>query len=202
MTIKSNLVRILALTVVAEAAVAAFLVFDRLGDGGGDGLPGPVLTEASQARALQAEDTQDAEAPEGLAEDQGSASGVLVRLINDFRVENGLRPLYVEPALSTAASSYCGVIAPITWQSHVDPEGRDWSERAAAAGYEGLGVIENLAWGYTTPEEVFAAWQSADADRANLLNALVNGIGVAHCSLDSGEYSDWWVYTAGIGDTR
>ncbi|HET9200971.1 MAG TPA: CAP domain-containing protein [Dehalococcoidia bacterium] len=203
MTIKPVLLRVLVVMLVAEAALAAFLVFDRLSDEGEDPLPKPVLTEASQALALQAEGADIAE--EGDSPDSGEqeqASGIMVSLINDFRVENGLRPLYVEPALSAAASEYCGVIAPLSWKSHVDPDGRDWNQRAADSGYEGLGIVENLAWGYSTPEEAFAAWQSADADRANLLNALANGVGVAHCSLESGEHKDWWVFMAGIGEMR
>lgn len=200
---RTNLLWVLVLVVVAEAALAAFLVADRLTDGDDNGdMPGPVLTEASQALALQAEEQVPSDTQVEDSEETGPASGVLVGLINEFRVESGLRPLYVEPALSAAASAYCGVIAPITWQSHVDPDGRDWNQRAADAGYEGLGIIENLAWGYRTPEEVFAAWQAAAADQANLLNALINGVGIAHCTLDSGEYNDWWVYMAGIGDAR
>ena len=202
MIVSRNLVRVLVLVVVAEAALATFLVIDRLTDDDEGDMPGPVLTEASEALALQAEQEPAAETQVEDAEEAAPASGVLVGLINEFRVENGLRPLYVEPALSAAASAYCGVIAPISWRSHVDPEGRDWNQRAADAGYEGLGIVENLAWGYPTPEEVFAAWQAAEADQANLLNGLVNGVGVAHCTLDSGEYNDWWVYMAGIGDAH
>jgi uncharacterized protein YkwD len=159
-----------------------------------------VLTEASEALALQAESPAVAASDEDDPVDQEQASGILVGLVNEFRVENGLRPLYVEPALSAAASDYCGIIAPLSLKSHVDPDGRDWNQRAADAGYEGLGIVENLAWGYPTPEEVFAAWQSSEADRANLLNALANGVGVAHCRLASAEYQDWWVFMAGIGD--
>ena len=203
MKVKPLLFRALIVILVAEAALGGILLFDRLTEGDDDPRPGPVLTEASQALALQAEAPVAGGESDGVdSVEQEQASGIMVGLINNFRVENGLRPLYVEPALSAAASEYCGVIAPLSWKSHLDPEGRDWNQRAADAGYEGLGIVENLAWGYPTPEEAFAAWQARDADRANLLNALANGVGVAHCTLASGEYSDWWVFMAGIGETR
>jgi uncharacterized protein YkwD len=200
-TVKKNVLRLLVVALLIETVLAAFLVVERINNDGNGELPGPVLTEASDALALQAEGEEPTE-PAADSGEETATSGVLVGLINDYRVENGLRPLYVEPALSAAASAYCGVIAPISWKTHVDPEGRDWNQRAAAAGYEGLGIVENLAWGYPSPEEVFTAWQSAEADRANLLNSIVNGVGVAHCTLESAEYRDWWVYMAGIGDAR
>jgi uncharacterized protein YkwD len=200
MTLKRYLFPALLAVLALEAVLGGFLLFDRLTESDGERSPGPVLTEASEALALQAESPAVAASDEDDPVDQEQASGILVGLVNEFRVENGLRPLYVEPALSAAASDYCGIIAPLSLKSHVDPDGRDWNQRAADAGYEGLGIVENLAWGYPTPEEVFAAWQSSEADRANLLNALANGVGVAHCRLASAEYQDWWVFMAGIGD--
>jgi uncharacterized protein YkwD len=200
MTLKRYLFPALLVVLGLEVVLGGFLLFDELTGTDGDRSPGPVLTEASEALALQAESPAVAASDEDNPVDQEQASGILVGLVNEFRVENGLRPLYVEPALSAAASDYCGIIAPLSLKSHVDPDGRDWNQRAADAGYEGLGIVENLAWGYPTPEEVFAAWQSSEADRANLLNALANGVGVAHCRLASAEYQDWWVFMAGIGD--
>jgi uncharacterized protein YkwD len=200
MKLRPYLFPALLVVLALEAVLGGFLLFDRLIESDGERSPGPVLTEASEALALQAESPAVAASDEDNPVDQEQASGILVGLVNEFRVENGLRPLYVEPALSAAASDYCGIIAPLSLKSHVDPDGRDWNQRAADAGYEGLGIVENLAWGYPTPEEVFAAWQSSEADRANLLNALANGVGVAHCRLASAEYQDWWVFMAGIGD--
>jgi uncharacterized protein YkwD len=200
MKLRPYLFPALLVVLALEAVLGGFLLFDRLIESDGERSPGPVLTEASEALALQAESPAVAASDEDNPVDQEQASGILVGLVNEFRVENGLRPLYVEPALSAAASDYCGIIAPLSLKSHVDPDGRDWNQRAADAGYEGLGIVENLAWGYPTPEEVFAAWQSSEADRANLLNALANGVGVAHCRLASAGYQDWWVFMAGIGD--
>lgn len=200
------LVRSLLGALVVEAAVAGVLIFDHLADDdGASALPGPVLTEA-QSLTLPAQSTPaaaaDAESTELLSTGEEEPSSVLVNLVNDYRIAAELFPLYVEPTLSAAASDYCGTIAPLQHQAHIGPDGRDWHGRAADAGYPGVGVIENLAWGYATPEEVAAAWQLAATESGNLLNADVNGIGVAHCSVESGDFRDWWVLMAGIGEDR
>ncbi|MEX2236520.1 MAG: CAP domain-containing protein [Dehalococcoidia bacterium] len=197
---KRLIIRVLAIVLVAELAFAVFLAVDHFGGEPNDAAsaPGPVLTEADRIEATV--DAGAADQTLGLAADEPDpAPETMVRLINDLRVETGLLPVYVEPVLSTAASEYCGEIAPLQWRDHVGPDGRDWTQRALDAGYTGADLVENLAWGYATAERAFAAWIDKRPDRANILNTRITGIGVAHCAVDSGDYRDWWVYIAGVG---
>jgi uncharacterized protein YkwD len=204
--VKRLAVGLLCGVLVIELVVGGTMLVQELTDGKSDAaeLPGPLLSEAAD----EAPDQQQSSAEPGEttinnpAADQPEVEDVseaVVALVNDFRVAGGQPPLYVDPALSAAASTYCGVIAPLQWREHIGPEGEGPDGRAAAAGYEGLGIVENLAWGYASPEEVATAWQTAPDERNNLLNSLVNGIGVAHCFVAEGDYQDWWVFMAGIG---
>lgn len=192
------------LLIVSEVAVLGYLMSDRFldQDSGDTHLPSPVITEAREAgvAATAMEVAAGAGALSAAADNPPVAeapSRALVALINDHRVANGLMPLYVDPALSAAASNYCGVVAPIQWRDHIGPNGSDWRTRSAAAGYQGADVVENLAWGFADSGEVFAAWSNEQAGNANLLKADADAVGVAHCAVGSGDFLDWWVFMAG-----
>ena len=64
--------------------------------------------------------------------------------------------------------------------SHVSQDGRTMSDRiekyTSSYGYKG----ENIALGYSTPEEVVKGWMSSEGHRANILNKNYTDIGVGY----------------------
>lgn len=90
-----------------------------------------------------------------LAEQIDQARSRAVRCGNrELRAGPALRP---SDALTRAARGHARHMAERGFFQHIDPEGRDSQQRAAAAGFQGA-VAENLAWGQTTPEQVVSTW--------------------------------------------
>lgn len=125
-----------------------------------------------------------------------AAEQELLRLINEFRAQNGVAPLKPSPNLSRAAAwmSEDGqrMGGFITNPPHRDSLGRMPSDRAADCGYPG-GAGENLAWGYSSPAAVLAAWKQSPGHNANLLNGFYRVIGI-------GKAGSFWTLNFGTFD--
>jgi uncharacterized protein YkwD len=106
--------------------------------------------------------------------------GKLLQQINLARTTNGLRPLHLNPALGRAAQQYSNELAGLRTLSHISPNGATPEDRAAAAGYHGNYLGENLAVGMG-PTMTVQAWMASPGHRANLLSPFfhVVGLGVA-----------------------
>lgn len=103
----------------------------------------------------------------------------LLDLINTERAKAGLDPLQANEELATAATAHARDMAENDYFSHTSADGRTPAERAAEHGYTDYGG-ENIAWGYSTPEEVAQGWMDSEGHRRNILNPdqTVIGIGV------------------------
>jgi uncharacterized protein YkwD len=64
------------------------------------------------------------------------------------------------------------------YMDHVNPEGQDPAARAAAQGYTGAGIGENIAQGYPDPVAVMEGWMNSEGHRANIENCDYTVIGV------------------------
>ncbi len=120
----------------------------------------------------------------------------LLRLINEYRAQQGVAPLKPSPNLSRAAAwmSEDGqrMGGFITSPPHQDSLGRMPNQRAADCGYPG-GAGENLAWGYGSPSSVLAAWKQSPGHNANILNPLYAVIGI-------GKAGSFWTLNFGTVD--
>jgi uncharacterized protein YkwD len=101
----------------------------------------------------------------------------LLRQINLARTTNGLRPLHVNRALGHAAQQYSNELAGLRTLSHISPNGATPEDRAAAAGYHGTYIGENLAVGMG-PVMTVRAWMASPGHRANLLNPAFHVVGL------------------------
>lgn len=110
----------------------------------------------------------------------------VLRLINEYRQQNGLEPLLLSDPLSRAAEHHSedmgryGFFSHITQASSYYPVGADHTVRAAQEGYDyNTGTAENLAYGQPTAEAVFEAWRTSPNHNANMLGDYrVIGIGL------------------------
>ncbi|ABG03901.1 Allergen V5/Tpx-1 related [Rubrobacter xylanophilus DSM 9941] len=110
----------------------------------------------------------------------------VVRLINEYRQQNGLEPLLISDALSRAAERHSedmgryGFFSHITQASSYYPVGADHTVRAAQEGYDyDTATAENLAYGQTTAQAVFEAWRTSPEHNANMLGDYrVVGVGL------------------------
>jgi LysM repeat protein len=102
--------------------------------------------------------------------------------VNQVRAANGLAPLNVNGALMAAAQGHSEYMAETGSVSHTGAGGSSPASRAAAAGYAGSGVIENIMSGANlTPHQAVQWWQGDSLHLSTLLSTSSEhaGAGVA-----------------------
>ncbi len=102
----------------------------------------------------------------------------IVELTNEARAAQGAGPLKWDPALAAAARQHCLRMAaegPISHRYGGEP---DVSERAGEAGAHFSLIEENVAIG-PTPAAIHDAWMRSPGHRTNLLNPVVDRVGLA-----------------------
>ncbi len=125
----------------------------------------------------------------------------VVELTNEFRAENGLSGLTLNPLLTTAADNHSQNMAILDFFDHTGADGSSIGDRVAATGYNYSTAGENIAAGYSTPEEVVQGWIDSPGHRANLLNSDFTEIGVGYHFLEndtgSENYNHYWTQVFG-----
>jgi uncharacterized protein YkwD len=128
--------------------------------------------------------------------DQASFAGRVLDLTNAERQKAGLAPLLLSPELQAAAQGYSDVLASSDCFGHSCGPVPDLAERDAEAGYgDWTYVGENIAAGYTTPEEVVAGWMASPGHRANILSPSYTEIGIGLSG--GGQYGMYWTQEFG-----
>jgi uncharacterized protein YkwD/LysM repeat protein len=106
----------------------------------------------------------------------------VIDLVNQLRAADGLAPYRVNDALMAAAQGHSDWMAETGTTAHTGLDGSSPAARAAAAGYPGSGVIENIASGSSmTPAIAIRIWQGDALHLATLLSSTSEdaGAGVA-----------------------
>lgn len=111
-------------------------------------------------------------------------------LVNEERNKAGLLPLFPDPLLDGVAQDYARLMDSIGKFGHTGPDGKTPQDRITASGYKWITSGENIARGYTTPEEVMKGWLTSTGHRANILNKNFTDIGI-------GYYNNVWVQDFG-----
>ncbi|MFF2128535.1 CAP domain-containing protein [Streptomyces olivochromogenes] len=102
----------------------------------------------------------------------------VVALVNTERGKVGCSPLTVNAKLSKAAQDHSADMASHQNMSHTGSDGSDPGQRITTAGYTWSAYGENVAYGYSTPEEVMAGWMSSPGHKRNILDCDFKEIGV------------------------
>jgi uncharacterized protein YkwD len=107
----------------------------------------------------------------------------VVRIVNRYRVEIGVRPLRVSAPLTRSATWKARHMAHFHYFGHSDPAPpvtRTAFQRLAACGFGSTGS-ENIAYGYPTALSVVRAWLGSPGHRRNieLPRWKYMGVGVA-----------------------
>jgi uncharacterized protein YkwD len=143
----------------------------------------PPTTEAPPTTAAPAPPPAVASAP--------TAAEVVVYLVNAERSSH-CGPVAIDDRLATAAQRHSDDMAAHDYFSHTSLNGDTLADRAAAAGFTGGVLGENIAAGQRTPQDVMAAWMASAGHRANILNCDYTVIGV-------GLNQDGWYWTQMFG---
>ncbi len=133
----------------------------------------------------------------GLADVQAVRQEMLER-VNTIRRGVGLKPLEIDPRLTTAAQAHADDMLARVYYNHVSPEGTTPRQRVHAAGFVADLVAENIAAGQTSPEDALGGWLHSTDHRRNLLDPRLTHIGIG-MALGSYEhrYKIMWVQDFG-----
>jgi uncharacterized protein YkwD len=124
----------------------------------------------------------------------------VVRLVNEFRVQNGRKTLTVDAALSQAAEEHSEDMAWHDFFSHTGSDGTRVGARVSEEGYDWRAVGENIAAGQSTPQAVVNAWKASSGHRANMLGSWEDiGVGYEYLANDTGRvnYHHYWTMDFG-----
>lgn len=127
-------------------------------------------------------------------------------LTNQFRAQNGVAPLQLNLELNAAALNHSTNMALQDFFSHTGKDGTSAGDRIRQVGYQSNAWGENIAAGYSTPDQVVQGWINSPGHRANMLNPRFTELGVGYYNLtnDTGSinYTNYWTQDFGSGDTN
>lgn len=100
------------------------------------------------------------------------------QLVNQERVTRGLAPYMWNSRLAVASQRHAEDMVARDYFSHTSLDGREFTDRADDAGYEGSPRGENIAAGQGSAEAVMQSWMNSAGHRNNILSPSSNEIGV------------------------
>ncbi len=104
---------------------------------------------------------------------------VLLAETNGQRVSAHEPALQLNAQLTAAAQAKANDMAKRNYWNHVTPDGQQPWIFMNAAGYQYEAAGENLAYGFSTSDQVMTAWLNSPEHRANILDADYQDIGFA-----------------------
>ena len=110
----------------------------------------------------------------------------VIRLVNEIRVQNGLKALTYDWELGRVARFKSQDMKDNQYFSHTSPVYGTPFQMIKNFGISYRSAGENIAKGYATPQAVVNGWMNSSGHRANILNASYTHIGVGYVA--SGNY--------------
>lgn len=104
----------------------------------------------------------------------------VIRLVNEQRLQQGLKPLTANWELSRVARYKSQDMVDQGYFSHTSPTYGSPFQMIKAFGLSFRTAGENIAYGQRTPQAVVNAWMNSSGHRANILNAAYTQIGVGY----------------------
>ena len=131
-----------------------------------------------------------------------SEQWAFLKLINNYRAQNGAGPLQVSVALQNSSAWMSNDMAVHNGFSHTDSLGRDPYTRMSSFGYPYYPWGENIAGGFPDAQSVFNSWSTyCDPDssgnctyahRKNMLNPSFVVMGIGRTYSSSSTYGWYW----------
>lgn len=121
----------------------------------------------------------------------------ILTLVNQERSAQNLHSLSWDTELHDAARGHTVDMATNNYFSHTSKDGRTFSDRIQAAGYQYNTAGENIAAGYSTPEAAMNGWMNSDGHRANILNSSYCDLGVGYAYDSGSTYDHYWTQDFG-----
>ena len=115
---------------------------------------------------------------------------VAASMISQYRQNNGLGAVAVDPDLVRLAEAQSGTMAA---QNKLDHDAKaPLARRLAAGGYPATVAVENVSAGYHTLAEAFSGWRDSPPHKANMLKSGVTKLGIAASYAPNTKYKVFW----------
>jgi uncharacterized protein YkwD len=124
-------------------------------------------------------------APGAVLDTQAAAT-----MISQYRQNNGLGAVVVDPALTTLAEQQSQAMAARNKMDH-DVKA-PLAKRLESSGYPATVAVENVSAGYHTLAEAFSGWRDSPPHRANMLKGGVTKLGIAASYAPNTKYKVFW----------
>lgn len=103
----------------------------------------------------------------------------VLRLMNDYRAQQGLLPLNEDASLEQAAADRMRHMEDESFWSHESPDGLSPFHWLNQRRYDFRTAGENLATGFETARLLVQSWMESSGHRANILSADYEDCGIA-----------------------
>ena len=111
-------------------------------------------------------------------------------MISQYRQNNGLGAVAVDPALMVLAETQANAMASANKLDH--DVRAPLPKRLNGAGYPARKAVENVSAGYHTLAEAFSGWRDSPPHRANMLSNGVTKLGIAASYAPNTKYKVFW----------
>jgi uncharacterized protein YkwD len=153
--------------------------------------PAPAPAPVEETPAVEEAAPAPAPAPAAAPADPG-VEGQVLALVNRERAAAGCGALVANSGLASVARAHSADMRDRGFFDHVNLEGLDPFDRAAAAGLDAR--AENIAYGQPDPVAVMDAWMNSSGHRANILDCSLTSLGVG---VAEGAGGPWWTQLFG-----
>lgn len=114
-------------------------------------------------------------------------------ILNDYRAENQLPPVIIDPSLQNAAEWMSTDMGEENYFDHDDSLGRDpWTRMCDFNYCHNTWKGENIAAGYTTGADVFEGWRASPGHNRNMLHERYVVMGLARVHTPGSTYGWYW----------
>ncbi len=121
-------------------------------------------------------------------------------MISQYRQNNGLGGVEVDPALTKLAESQSQAMASANKLDH-DVKA-PLAKRLNGAGYPATLAVENVSAGYHTLAEAFSGWRDSPPHKANMLKNGVTKLGIAASYAPNTKYKVFWTLILASTEVR
>lgn len=111
-------------------------------------------------------------------------------MISQYRSNNGLGAVEVDPALMKLAEAQAQAMASANKLDH--DVRAPLAKRLNGSGYPAVLAVENVSAGYHTMAEAFSGWRDSPPHRANMLKNGVTKLGIAASYAPNTKYKVFW----------
>ena len=115
----------------------------------------------------------------------------VLSLVNQIRSEVGVSPLSLDSTLCLAATMRSTEMDLKNYFAHTRADGSNCFSIFSYFGYGGT-IGENIAAGYSSPEQVVEGWKNSPGHYANMIKPEFTRLGVGLSNLGFGDYGMYW----------